>query len=62
MNYGPPVKLFYDNGSPFKSKFFQDVLRILKVWNVLTTNYHPKINGKEERYNRKILAALRNYI
>ena len=34
----------------------------MQVANVFTTTYHPQCNGQVERYNRTILAMLRNYV
>lgn len=45
MNFGTPVEVLSDKGSSFTSKFFLDFFRILNVWNVLNTTYHPKTNG-----------------
>lgn len=56
FNYGPPCELLSDNGSSLPSKLFQDVRKLLNVWNVFTTRYHPQTNGHVERYNRTIIA------
>ena len=61
-NFGTPKKLLTDNGSQFTSRFFRSVCRILGIEKVFTTEYHPQSNGKAERFNRTILAQLRNYV
>ena len=60
--YGPPKLLLSDNGGQFASKFFQRVCGYLGLANVFTSTYHPQTNGQVERYNRTILAMLRNYV
>jgi len=62
FKYGPPKTLISDNGKQFASKFFQNVCSLLGVTNIFTSTYHPQTNGQVERYNRTILAMLRNYV
>ena len=62
FKYGPPKTLLSDNGRQFTSKFFQAVCRSLGVNNAFTSAYHPQTNGQAERYNRTLLASLRNYV
>ena len=62
FKYGPPKTLLSDNGRQFTSKFFQAVCRLLGINNAFTSAYHPQTNGQAERYNRTLLAALRNYV
>ena len=62
FNYGIPKVVLTDNGSQFTSGFFRTVCRILGITKVFTTEYHPQTNGQAERYNRTLLAALRNYV
>ena len=60
--YGTPIWVLSDNGPQFAAKFFQDVCRILGAKNLFTSTYHPQCNGKVERFNRTMLAALRTYV
>lgn len=60
--YGPPQDLLSDNGIQFNERLFVDICRILGIKNQFTTTYHPQINGQVERFNRKILSALRRYV
>jgi len=62
FKYGPPKTLISDNGKQFASKFFQRICSILGVSNIFTSTYHPQTNGQVERYNRTVLAMLRNYV
>ena len=62
FNYGPPKTLISDNGRQFAAKFFQAVCSLLGLSNIFTSTYHPQTNGQVERYNRTILAMLRNYV
>ena len=62
FNYGPPKVLLTDNGTQFTATFFRNVCRILRIHKVFTTEYHPQTNGQAERFNRTIVAAIRNYV
>ena len=62
FSYGPPECVISDNGKQFAAKFFQAVCELLGISNVFTSTYHPQTNGQVERYNRTILAMLRNYV
>ena len=62
FKYGAPSTLLSDNGSQFASKLFQTVCQRLGIDNRFTSAYHPQTNGQVERYNRTVLAMLRNYV
>ena len=62
FKYGPPKTLLSDNGKQFTSKFFQSVCRLLGLSNIFTSAYHPQTNGQTERYNRTVLAMIRNFV
>ena len=62
FNYGTPKILLTDNGTQFTASFFRNVCRILGIHKVFTTEYHPQTNGQAERFNRTIIAAIRNYV
>ena len=62
FKYGPSKTLISDNGKQFAAKFFQAVCSLLRISNIFTSTYHPQTNGQVERYNRTILAMLRNYV
>ena len=61
-NFGTPKVVLTDNGSQFAARFFLKVCKILGIHKVFTTEYHPQTNGQAERFNRTILASLRNYV
>ena len=62
FKYGPPKTWISHNGKQFAAKFFLAVCSFLGLTNVFTSTYHPQTNGQVERYNRTILAMLRNYV
>ena len=62
FKYGPPKTLISDNGKQFAANFFQAVCSLLGLSNIFTSTYHPQTNGQVERYNRAVLAMLRNYV
>ena len=62
FKYGPPKTLISDNGKQFAAKFFQAVCSLLGLSNIFTSTYHPQTNGQVERYNRTMLAMLRNNV
>jgi transposase InsO family protein len=56
--HGAPEKLLTDQGSVFTSHLLYDMVKLLKVRKVLTTAYHPQMDGRLERQNRVILDML----
>ena len=62
FNHGIPKVLLTDNGTQFTASFFRNVCRILGIHKVFTAEYHPQTNGQAERFNRTIVAAIRNYV
>ena len=60
--YESPEAVISDNGKQIAAKFFQAVCGLLGFSNVFTSTNHPQTNGQVERYNRTILAMLRNYV
>ena len=62
FSYGTPKTLLTDNGTQFTASFFRNVCRILGIHKVFTAEYHPQTNGQAERFNRTIIAAIRNYV
>ena len=62
LKYWPPKTLISDNGNQFAAKFLHAVCSLLGISNVFAPTYHPQRNSQVERYNRMILAMLRNYV
>jgi transposase InsO family protein len=62
MYMTPPASSLTDNSPQFTAKFFQAVCAELGIKKVFTIAYHPQTNGQVERYNRTILASLREYV
>ena len=62
FKYGPPKTLISDNEKQFAAKFFQAACSLLGLTNIFKSTYDPQTNGQVERYNRTILAMLRNYV
>ena len=62
FKYGPPKTLISDNGKQFTATFFQAFCSLLGISKIFISMYHPQTNVQVERYNRKILAMLRNYV
>ena len=60
--YGVPLVCLSDNGSNFRSKFFQSVCGLLGIKNLFSTPYHPQTQGQVERFNRTILSKLSQYV
>ena len=62
FKYGAPKELVSENGSQFSSLLFQEVCKLLSVYNAFTATYHPQTNGQAERFNRSLTAMLRCYV
>jgi len=50
------VRLLTDNGSPYRSRVFRRVARLLRIRHARTRPYHPQTNGKCERWIRTVLS------
>ena len=60
--YEAPVKLLSDIESQFTSRVFLAMCKILRVWSVFNTAYHPQTNGQVERFIRTPVSSLRDYL
>lgn len=60
--YAIPEPFLSDNGPQLAVKFFNSVSRSLSIANVYTCTHRPETNGQVERYNRTVVAVLRNYV
>ena len=52
--YGWPTKLITDQGSCFKSRLFQSLMKEAKIRKIRTTPYRPQGNAQVERFNRTL--------
>jgi hypothetical protein len=59
--FGLPNKMLSDQGPQFAAKAFQAMLSRLGVNLVLSTAYHPQMNGTTEHVNQEIEVYLAIY-
>jgi len=60
--YGPPATVLSENGTQFRSTFFQGVCSLLGISNRYSTPYHQQTKGRVERYNQTIVGQLRKHV
>jgi len=65
--YGLPVRMNFDNGSPWGTPKLPGEVSTLAVWLIrlgirvsFSRPYHPQTNGKEERFHRSLKAEVLN--
>jgi transposase InsO family protein len=51
VDYGPPREIITDNGKQFTSDVVAHLMQKVRARHHLITPYHPRSNGKIERYN-----------
>jgi len=56
--HGAPKVLLADNGQPFRSKFIEEVAKLLGVQQRHSSPYHPQCNGLTERMNGTLVGLL----
>jgi len=61
-HYGIPHKIISDNGPPFSSHYWEDVLSLLGPRRGYSTAYRPETNGLVERMNRTVKGLLRSML
>jgi len=59
LEYGIPVHVLTDRGSYFTGLIFDIVSKIFGFKCLFTTSYHPKTNGRLERFHRYLKQRLR---
>ena len=55
-------KLVTDQGRNFMYAFFKETCKILGVYKIHTTSFHPMSNGQIERFHRSLHAGLSHYV
>lgn len=61
FDYGTSKNFHANNGKCFTAKYFQNVSRIMNIYNRFTLTYHPQTNEQVERFNRILQAAICSY-
>jgi hypothetical protein len=62
MNFGVPSEIVTDRGANFTSDLVKEYLKRIGTNHKLTSAYHPRTNGKAERFNGIIKSMLRKYV
>jgi transposase InsO family protein len=57
--FGLPATITTDRGTQFTSGMWSNALRRHGIQHVLTSAYHPQLNGLEERFHRRLKEALK---
>ena len=59
--YGPAARLISDQGTQFKAKITNEILRLMKTYHDYSDIYHPETNGKIERFWGTLKDEIRIY-
>jgi transposase InsO family protein len=60
--HGLPDSIVSDRGPQFRSAFWKEILKLLKIKPLLSTAYHPETDGQTERINQVLDQYLRCYV
>jgi transposase InsO family protein len=61
MNFGCPVEILTDRGSQFMAKVLERYLEAQKIKHLCTSAFHPRTNGKTERFNGVLGGMITKY-
>jgi hypothetical protein len=56
--HGCPAKILSDQGTHFKNKVIEELVKKFEIEHLFSTPYHPQTNGLVERFNRTLTEAL----
>lgn len=62
MRFGCPAEIVTDRGANFMSKLVQLYCQRVRINHKMTSAFHPRTNGKCERFNGIIKTMLRKYV
>ena len=56
---GMPEEILTDLGSNFMSQLLTEVYRLLRIYPIQTSPYHPQTDGLVERFNKTLKSMLK---
>lgn len=59
---GIPAVITTDQGTEFKNKLNDELMKAFNIDHRLTTAYHPQANGLDERFNQTLTNSLVKYV
>jgi len=62
LKFGTPAQILTDQGSNFLIDLFRSTCKLMKIWKIQTTAFHPESNGSLERSHRVLAEYLRHYV
>ena len=62
VKHGYPKQLLSDRGSNFLSETVQEITKLLKIKQTVTSAWHPQTNGKNERSHKLLLSQIRIFV
>jgi len=60
--HGIPRIILSDRGLQFASRFIEDLMKVLETKRILSTAYHPQMDGQTKWINQEIGTFLRHYV
>ena len=59
---GLPAVITTDQGTEFKNKLNDELMKTFNIDHRLTTAYHPQANGLDERFNQTLTNSIVKYV